>query len=203
LGRLETDGEELDPLCLVEVPGAWQQRLEPILVLLDRAGALARRQFAERVGTEGWAVTEVQELLEPAPGRGALVLLHLDVPHLGAFLQIVGGHPDLLLHDPLLMEVGFTSIEEDQGVGLAIIAREVEFLESRGTILMVFACGEPVAGGGGRLLLSVAQALDRQGIGLHCGSERFEGFGQGVQRCLEGIGVGHGSGVVRGELRGT
>lgn len=50
---LESRGEELAPLVLVEAPSARKESLEAILVLDHRARALARRQFAEGVGLEG------------------------------------------------------------------------------------------------------------------------------------------------------
>ena len=97
---------------------------------------------------QGRPVAQVEQLLEAVPGGCALILLDLDVPHLGALLQIEGGHPHLLLlHDPLLMEVRFASIEEDQRVGLAIVAREIQLLEPRGSIIVVLARAMLAAGG--------------------------------------------------------
>ena len=72
-----------------------------------------------------------------AAGRSTLVLLDLVVPQLGAVLEVVRRHPDFLLHDSLLMKIRFTAIDKDQGIRLAIVAREVKLLETRRPILVV------------------------------------------------------------------
>ena len=80
----------------------------------------------------------MKELCETAPGRSTLILLDLVVPQLGIVLEVVRCHPDfLLLHDSLLMKIRFTAIDKDQGIRLAIVAREVELLETRRPILVV------------------------------------------------------------------
>ena len=57
---------------------------------------------------------------------GALVLLDLVVPQLGALLQVVRGHPDaFLIHDLLLEKVRLAAVDEDQRIRLAVEAREV------------------------------------------------------------------------------
>jgi hypothetical protein len=62
-----------------------------------------------------------------------VVFLQLDVPQLRDVLQIVGGHPDALLrHGVLLAKIGFTLVDEEHRVGLAIEAGEVEFLNLGG-----------------------------------------------------------------------
>ena len=94
----------------------------------------------EGVGAQRWPVAEMEKVLEAAPRGDALVFLDLYVPHLGALFQVVGSHPHLLfLQDPLLVEVGLTPVDEDQRIGLAIIARKVKLLEPWRPILMVFA----------------------------------------------------------------
>jgi hypothetical protein len=61
-----------------------------------------------------------------------------------AIFQVVGHHPDLLLcHDPLLMEVRFTAVDEDQWIGRTVVAGEIQFLELRGTIVVVLAVDAP------------------------------------------------------------
>jgi len=108
----------------------------------------------------------VQQVLEAAPRRNPLVLLDLDVPHLGTLLQIVGGHPNLLLlHDALLVEVGFAAVNEDERIGFAVIPRKIQFLESWRPVLVVLPCGGLVAGGRRRRLGSV-QALDCLRVGI-------------------------------------
>jgi hypothetical protein len=102
--RLETSREQLNPVCLGKWTSTREERLELILILDDRARAPAFNQLGQRGSTQRWPITQVQQLLEATPGRGALVRLDLDV----------GGHPDLLLlHDSLLMEIRLTTIGED------------------------------------------------------------------------------------------
>jgi hypothetical protein len=43
----EPAGEQLDPLCLVEVIRTWEQCLEAVLILLDGTGAATVCQFKE------------------------------------------------------------------------------------------------------------------------------------------------------------
>jgi hypothetical protein len=45
----------------------------------------------------------------------------------------------------LLIEVGFTTIDENQGIGLAIVAQEVKLLESWWPVLVVLPGGGLVA----------------------------------------------------------
>jgi hypothetical protein len=105
--RLEPGREGLDALGLCQRADAGQQGLEPILILGDGAGPLACHEFGQRTGTDWRPEAEVQKLGEAALGWGALILLHLDVPHLCASLQVVGRHPDLFFGcNPLLVEVG-------------------------------------------------------------------------------------------------
>jgi hypothetical protein len=76
-----------------------------------------------------------------APRRSTLVYLDLDIPQLRPVLQVVGRHPHFLLHDPLLVEVGLAAVDEDEGVGLAVVSREIHLLKSRRPIVVVFASG--------------------------------------------------------------
>jgi len=78
---------------------------------------------------------KVEEVLESSPWRRTLVVLQLDVPQLRDVLQIVGGHPHALFrHGALLAKIGFAFVDEEHRIGLAIEAREVELLESWGSI---------------------------------------------------------------------
>jgi hypothetical protein len=82
--------EQLHPLDLLQWPGARQKRLETVLVLGDRTCAPAVGELEQRGGAKRWPVAKVEEVLETTPcGNVTLVLLDLDVPHLGAFLQVV------------------------------------------------------------------------------------------------------------------
>ena len=116
---------------------------------------------------QGRPVAQVEQLLEAVPGGCALILLDLDVPHLGALLQIEGGHPHLLLlHDPLLMEVRLTSVDEDEWIGFPIIAGKIHLLEPWASVAVVFAGGRPAGTGGGghRELLPEPLDLGLQGL---------------------------------------
>ena len=97
-------------------------------------------QLALGVGAQGRTEARMEQLSEAPPWQRALVALNLDIPQLNAFLQIVRGHPDLvLLGNALLVEVGFATIDEDERIRLAIKPREVELLESRRPVVVVFA----------------------------------------------------------------
>ena len=54
----------------------------------------------------------MQQLGEVAPWWRALITLDLDVPQLGRGFKVVGSHPNLLLHDALLMEIGFAAVNQ-------------------------------------------------------------------------------------------
>lgn len=83
----------------------------------------------------------MQEFGEAALLWSALVLLNLDEPQLCDVFHVAGGHPHaLFLYDALLMEVGFTPVNEHQWIGLAIESWEIHLLKARGTILEVLAC---------------------------------------------------------------
>lgn len=138
--RLETRGEDLDPLGLGEGAGAREKGLKAILVVDDGARACARHELAKGIGAQGWPVPGVEELGETPPGRCAAIALDLHEPHLGAVLQIVRGHPNLfLLGDPLLMEVGFTAVDEREGIRFAVILGESHLLETWWSIVVVLA----------------------------------------------------------------
>lgn len=77
-------------------------------------------------------------LEEAVLGWCALVLVHLDEPHLCAGLQFVGCHPNLFFGcDPLLVEVGLIAVDERERVRLAIILEEVELLEPGRAVVVV------------------------------------------------------------------
>jgi hypothetical protein len=122
-------GVELDALALVEPPRAWQHSLKPVGVFLHGPDAAILRQLEEGRRAERWPETKVEEVLESSPWRRSLVFLQLDVPQLRDVLQILGGHPHALLrHGALLAKIGFTFVEEEHRIGLAIGAGEVELL---------------------------------------------------------------------------
>jgi hypothetical protein len=110
---------------------------------------------------------------------------------LGAVLQVVPCHPDLLLfHDSLLVAVRFTPINEKEGVGLAIIFGEVELLET---------WGWPVGVAFARDLLGAGQLEDGPGVGL-CGRQKGpNAFGELHNGDLELAGVVHGRSTGSGE----
>jgi hypothetical protein len=59
----------------------------------------------------GGPKAQVEEFGEVAPWWRALITLDLDVPQLGRGFKVVGSHPNLL-HDALLMEIGFAAVNE-------------------------------------------------------------------------------------------
>jgi hypothetical protein len=133
--------EQLHALLLLEGAGAGQERLKSVLVLLDGAGAATVRELKEGGRSQGWTVAHVEQFRETAPRRSTLVRLDLDIPQLRPVLQVVGRHPHLLLHDSLLVEVGLTAVDEDEGVGLAVVPQKVHLLKSRRLIVVVFTGG--------------------------------------------------------------
>jgi hypothetical protein len=130
--RKESPGEELDPLGLVQRPGAREERLEAVLVLRDRPGAPTVRELEQGCGSEWWSIPKVEEVGEAFPRWDPLVVLDLDPPELSTGLQVVAGHPHLvLLHGALLMEERLATVEEDEGVGGAVILGKIQLLEAR------------------------------------------------------------------------
>jgi hypothetical protein len=175
--RKEPPREKLNPLVLIQRPGAWEESLKAILVLLDGARAPARSEFEQRGGAQGRTEAKVEEILEAAPARGALIILDLDIPHLGALLQIIRSHPYLfLLHDPLLTEVRLASVDEDQRIGLAVIAREIHLLKPGRAVAVVLTIPAAGAPRGGRLL--PPQRGDVSLEGRHRAREPLDGLGQ-------------------------
>lgn len=77
--RLQSDREDLDALFLRQLARARKEHLKPVLVVDDGAGALAGHELVRGVGTQWRAETEMKQLGEVTPWRGALVLLNLDV----------------------------------------------------------------------------------------------------------------------------
>lgn len=57
--RLETSREQLDLLLLYEGTGAWEERLEPVLIFSDRAGEPAFLQFGQWGGSEWRPIAQV------------------------------------------------------------------------------------------------------------------------------------------------
>jgi hypothetical protein len=154
------------------------------LVLRERPRALAVGELEEQRGSKWWSIPEVDEFGETTPGWRALVLLDLDPPHLGAVLQIVPRHPDLLLfHDSLLVEVRLTPINEKEGVGLAILFGEIELLET---------WSWPVGVVSARDLLEAGQLEDGPGVGLRGRLKGLDAFGELRNGDPEVAVVGHG-----------
>jgi hypothetical protein len=87
--RQESPREKLDALALLQSAGARQQGLESVLVFLHGSRPAAGRELEQWCGTEGRTVAEIQELLEPIPGRDPFCLLDVDIPQLRPILQII------------------------------------------------------------------------------------------------------------------
>lgn len=109
------------------------------------------------------------------PRRNTLVLLDLDVPHLGALLQVVGGHVHLLiLHYPMLMEIELELIYENEQVRFTIIVRKIHLLEPR--IVVVLPNVAPLGEHRRRGLLSLEYSHGRL-QGCHVGGQSFDQLG--------------------------
>jgi len=189
----QTVGEELYPLPLLQQTRAGQERLKAILILRDGSGAATVRQLEEGRCSERRAISQIDQLLEAAPRWRTLVRLDLDVPHLRPVLQVVGGHPDLLLllHDAQLVEVGLPTINEDEGISLAVVPWKVHLLELGWAVVVVLA--EARLGAEGRRAVSgetgdgLGVSLGHLGVGLNSLLQVLQGFHDG----LEVAGFGH------------
>jgi hypothetical protein len=132
--RLEPDGGQVDLLGFSKMADARKMGLKTLLEVEDEACALAGGQLVEGVHPERGTEMEMEQLGEASPQRCTLVTLHLDVLELRRVLKVVGGHPHLfLLHNALLMEVGLTADDEDEGIGFPIELGKIQLLEARRT----------------------------------------------------------------------
>jgi hypothetical protein len=86
------------------------------------------------------------------------------------------------------VKVGFTAIDEDQWIGLAVIAGEIQLLEPRWPVIVVLAGAH--LGARGRRAVG-GEGGDGFGIGLDRKLQRLEGGGEGLDRGLEVVGVAH------------
>jgi len=185
--REETSREQLDPLGFVQVTGAGKKRLETRLVLRDGASTPTIRELEEWGRAQGRSKPQIEEVCEATPRRCALIRLHLHVPELRLVVKVVRCHPYLLLHDPLLVEIGLATVDEDEGILRAVVLRKVHLLKLRRPIVMVLAGARP--GGGGRRAIR-SEGGDGLGIGCDRGLQLLHGIGEG----LDLIGVTHGGG---------
>ena len=171
-------------LRFVEVPHARKQGLEiTILVVLHGAHALAGGKLEERGRAQRRPITKVEELLEAGPRQRPLVLLHLHIPEL-RLLEILRHHPHAFFgHDLLLLEEGFTLVEEGQRVALTIVVRELGPPMLRRPILMMATPGPWTAtrcggAGDGRVGYGLGIGLGRL---LHQGDVLGEGVEGGFE----------------------
>jgi hypothetical protein len=177
--RLKPRREKLHLLRLREVADAGKASFETLLVVHDRARALAGGEFAEGIRAQGGGKAQMEELGEAPPGRCSFVGLDLDVPELGCVFQVVGGHPQLfLLHDALLVEVRFAPVDEDEGVRLAVELGEIQFLES---ICVRARAGDRTRGGIGG---GAVEAVD---AGLDAGDLLLDALDLGIHLLLDAI----------------
>jgi len=93
------------------------------------------------------------------------------------------------------VEVGFTADDEDERIGLAVVAWEVHLVELRWPIIVMLAEGLLVVGA----LRPVGREIgDGLGVGLRSGLEGFDGLDQGRHGGLEIVTlVAHGGGARR------
>jgi hypothetical protein len=142
-------------------------------------------ELKQRRRAEGRPKLQVEEVLETAPAWCALVLLQLDIPQLGHVFEVVGGHPNLLLrHGALLMEIGLTTVDEDERIRLAIETWKVHLLEPGRPIVVVLAGWVAVAC---RRRWIGGQRVDCLGVGLGGGLEELDGPGELLHGGLEVI----------------
>jgi len=178
----------VDPLGFVQVTGVGKKRLEARLVLRDGAGTPTIGELEEWGRAQGRSKPQIEEFREAPPRRRALIRLHLHVPELRLVVEVVRCHPYLLLlHDPLLVEIGLATVDEDEGILRAVVLRKVHLLKLRRPIVMVLAGARP--GGGGRRAIR-SEGGDGLGIGCERGLQLLHGIGEG----LDLIGVTHGGG---------
>jgi hypothetical protein len=111
--RLQSRREQLDLLAFGEVARAGKAGLKPLLEVNSGGGALAGGELTQRVRPERRPEPQIEQFGEAPPRWRTLLALHLDIPELRRVLEIVGGHPDLLLlGDALLMKEGLAAIDE-------------------------------------------------------------------------------------------
>jgi hypothetical protein len=146
---------QLYALAFLQPASTRKKGLEAAGIFFHRSRASTLRQLEQRRRSQRWDEPEVEEFLEATPGRRALILLELEEPQLGHVVHVVRCHPYLFLrHGALMSKVRLALVDEDQRVGLAVIARELHPLELR----RVIRAGLPilvaaVVGRGGDLLL--------------------------------------------------
>jgi hypothetical protein len=109
--------------------------------------------------------------------------------------KVVGCHPYLLLlHDVLLMKVRLAAIDEDEGVGLAVVPEKIHLLKPLRPIVVMFA-GSRARSVGGRGLPLGSQGLDHRRIGLDGGLQRLHAGRKCLQGGLEVVTHGVGGGL--------
>jgi len=110
--------------------------------------------------------------------------------------EVVGRHPHFfLLHDSLLVEVGFAAVDEDERTGLAVVAREIHLLEPRWPIIVMLTEGLLAVGARQPIGREIGDGL---GVGLRGGLEGFDGCNKGLHGGLEVVHlVAHGGGTRR------
>ncbi|KAG8069228.1 hypothetical protein GUJ93_ZPchr0005g15042 [Zizania palustris] len=144
-GRQKTSCEELHLLHLCERPCSKKQSLELVLIINNRSCAPASHKLTERIGTQRWSKTSVEQLDEAFQWRRAFVALNLHEPQLGTRLQIVRHHPHIFYFcNVLLAKIRLTAINESQGIGLAIELGKVHFLKTWWPISTVLTALQPL-----------------------------------------------------------
>ena len=83
------------------------------------------------------------------------------------------------------MEVGLTSVDEDERIGFPIVAGKIHLLEPRGSVAVVLAGAVLVAG---RRRTIGREGGDRLGVGVHGDLQKLDGVDEGLHGGLQ-IGV--------------
>lgn len=162
----EAPGVELDALRLLEPACTRKESLEAVGVFLHGARAPALGELEHGRGSERGPEPEVEEILEVAPIRRALVGLQLGEPQLCDVIQMVRRHGYALVHGgAVLAEVGFAFVDEEHRIGRAVVAGKVPLLMLGVEVLTARAIVATV----------VAPAGGRLGLVLHGGHVRLHG----------------------------
>jgi hypothetical protein len=92
------------------------------------------------------------------------------------------------------MKVRLTTIDEDEGVGLAVVPGKIHLLKQRRPIVVMFT-GSRARSVGGRGLSVGSQGLDHRRIGVDGGLQRLHAGRKCLQGGLEVVPHGVGGGL--------
>ena len=130
-------GVELDALRLLEPARARKESLKLVGVVRHGARAPAFGELEHGRGTEGRPEPQVEEILEVAPVRRAVIRLQLDEPELRDVVQMVRRHEHALVdRGAMLAEIGLALIDEEHRISGAVEAGKIPLLVFRVKLLL-------------------------------------------------------------------